>query len=435
MAGARFYAKPYKDEVQIFLFLTYKRGERLRYYTGKNVPVEFWDTDKQRVKASRFFPQYSELNAILNDLANEAERIKLRFENEKSLLTNEIFKTELNRFRDKSDSKETRLTFFRFFENFIKKREGNHKYSKGSITVYKTTLSKVREFDKDKHLKLDFHSFTEDFFVDFTTYLFSQRYGSKGEKYSQNYVHKITSTLNTVLRDAERLDVSPNLRCKTGWLQVSKQEVEKIYLTLEELNTMWSLDLSRTDGLERVRDLFLIGACTGLRFSDYSQINSEDIHIVKGSHILKIVTQKTRKAVEVPLNPLVLEILKKYGGVPPKAISNAKTNEHLKVIGKLAGITENVTITTFGEGRKRITKTFPKYELITTHTARRSFATNAYKEGASIVAIMKITGHKTETEFLKYIRLSNEEHALQMAENSFFKTWNFEKKSPETEIK
>jgi len=430
MSGAKFYAKPYKDKVQIFLFLTYKRGTRLRYFTGKNILPEYWDSEKQQVKQGRS-SKYSDLNPIFRDLATEAERIQHRYENEKLLLTNDIFKKELDRYRNKPDSDDSRITFFRFFENFITKREGNHKYAKGSITVYKTTLLKVREFEKAKNQKFDFHSFNEDFFVKFTDHLFSLNYGPKKEKYSQNYVHKITSTLNTVLRDAERLEVSPNLKCKTGWLQVSKQEVEKIYLTLEELITLWNFDFSQKKGLERARDLFLIGCFTGLRFSDYSQIKSENIHIVNNYKILKIVTQKTRMPVEIPIHPLVLKILKKYDGDTPNAISNAKTNQHLKVICKRAGLTDEVTFTSFGEGRKRITKTFPKYELVTTHTARRSFATNAYKGGISIVAIMKITGHKTETEFLKYIRLSNEEHALQMAEQPFFKTWDFKKKEEE----
>jgi integrase len=429
MAGVKFYAKPYKEKVQIFLFLTYKRGSRLRYYTGHCIPSEFWDSEKQQVRSkSTRTSNYNDLNPILRNLATKAENIQLQYVKEKKLLTNELFKKELERYQDKSDSNDEPITFFTFFENFIEKRIGNHKYSKGSITVYRSTLLKVREFEKIKRQKIDFHSFTEDFFVEFTNFLFSLRYGLAQEQYSQNYVHKITSTLNTVLKDAERLGVSPDLKCKTGWLQVSKQDVEKIYLTIEELKILWDYDFSKKDGLERVRDLFLIACFTGLRFSDYSEIQKKDIRIKKNYNILEVTTKKTKHPVEIPLNPLVLEILEKYGGEFPPAISNAKTNEHLKDIARLAGLTKEVTFTTFGEGKKRITKTFLKYELITTHTARRSFASNAYKEGVPILAIMKITGHKTEREFLKYIRLSNEEHALQMAEHPFFNNLDFKKK-------
>lgn len=86
----------------------------------------------------------------------------------------------------------------------------------------------------------------------------------------------------------------------------------------------------------------------------------------------------------------------------------------------MAGIDEMVS-KTISQGSKKRTETFPKYDLITTHTARRSFATNAYLAGVPTIAILKITGHKTEQAFLKYIKVSQEENARFMMEHPFFK--------------
>lgn len=223
-----------------------------------------------------------------------------------------------------------------------------------------------------------------------------------------------------MLREAERREISSDLRCKSDWLVVHKEEVDSIYLTVEELDAMRALDLSKKIGLEKVRDLFIIGCYTGLRFSDLKAIQKENIITSQGVKILKIKTQKTTKLVEVPINPIVEEILAKYGGVPPKVISNQRTNDHLKIIGKSSGINQEYPLTTFREGKQRHVEHKLKYELITTHTARRSFATNSYKAGVSTIDIMRITGHRTEEQFMKYLRLSNEEHALKMADHPFF---------------
>jgi integrase len=124
-------------------------------------------------------------------------------------------------------------------------------------------------------------------------------------------------------------------------------------------------------------------------------------------------------SVIIPIHPIVRNILNKYNNELPPPISNQKLNDYLKIIGKLAELDENV-ITYKTKGGRPEKKVTPKHDLITTHTARRSFATNAFKAGISSILIMKITGHKTEKSFLRYIRISPEEAAQEMAENKFF---------------
>ena len=102
----------------------------------------------------------------------------------------------------------------------------------------------------------------------------------------------------------------------------------------------------------------------------------------------------------------IKEILKKYDGKAPEPISNQKMNDYLKELGKLAEIEDDIIITQT-KGRKRQSETFKKWELITTYTARRSFATNAYLQNVPTISIMKITGHRTEKSFLKYIKISH----------------------------
>lgn len=403
-----------KGNAQIFLNITYAKGVRFRYYTGLKVPIEFWSAKRQQTKTSRLYEQGSEVNGILRRLASEAERIVASYQNTGAKLTSEVFKREMDRFRNRGDGPETKLTFFQFFENMIQERKGNpEKYKPSSIKVYNTTFNKISEFAEKKRPKLDFEHFNHALFGEFTNFLLA-----KG--FQPNYIHKITSTLKTFLKEADRRGVSKELIYKDDWLQISRHDSDAIYLNTEELEILYRLDLSQNERLDRVRDLFLIGCNTGLRFSDYSHLKLANIVEIKGIPCIRVLTQKTAQKVTVPVNQILREILNKYNGIPPKGLSNQKMNEYLKELGELAGLNQSVVIST-RKGGNRQEEAFQKYELITSHTARRSFASNAYKAGIPTKSIMQITGHKTEREFFKYIKLDSDEHAVLMAENPFFK--------------
>lgn len=194
------------------------------------------------------------------------------------------------------------------------------------------------------------------------------------------------------------------------------EDVDSVYLTEEELKQIKACDLP-TDRLNNVRDIFLIACYTGLRISDYSKISKQNM--IYDGKILKVTTEKTNEEVFIPLNSYVMSLLERYKGTI-RMISHQRFNEYLKDVCRIAGINESVTFFQVrGEVRKQIT--LPKYKLITSHTGRRSFATNAFKAGVPTISIMKITGHKTERSFLKYIKVTKEENAKLIMQHSFFK--------------
>ena len=155
--------------------------------------------------------------------------------------------------------------------------------------------------------------------------------------------------------------------------------------------------------------MFVVGCYTGLRFSDFSQIRPE--HIFEDR--IRIKTIKTDEWVTIPLHNIVKSIMAKYHNnlnSLPKSCQNQTMNKHLKLIGKLAGIKEDV-LKIRNKGNQRIEEVIPKHNLITTHTARRSFATNAFKMKVPTRVIMKITGHRTEQAFNSYIKITQDENA------------------------
>jgi integrase len=202
--------------------------------------------------------------------------------------------------------------------------------------------------------------------------------------------------------------------------RVVNEESDNIYLTEEEINRIYNLDLSKNIRLEKIRDLFIVAARTALRFSDLINLKENNFIQNRKGSFLKVNTQKTKEEVIVPLKREVVEIFNKYNGQLPRNISNQKMNDYLKELGRLAEINskENKVIT---KGGFRIEETFKKWELLTTHTARRSAATNLYLAGFNPLSIMKITGHRTEKSFMKYIRMSKEDNAYKMAESDYFR--------------
>ena len=166
--------------------------------------------------------------------------------------------------------------------------------------------------------------------------------------------------------------------------------------------------------LDKARDLFLIGAYTGLRYSDFTSIRPEHILEEDGKRFLVLHTQKTNTEVTIPLFPIADKILKKYAYTTPK-LSNQKMNVALKELGAKAMLNQSVTDVRT-KGGKRVDKTYSKWEKLSSHTARRSFATNFFLSGIPAAVLMQITGHSTERQFMQYINVNPQANAKKFAE-------------------
>lgn len=187
------------------------------------------------------------------------------------------------------------------------------------------------------------------------------------------------------------------------------EQVDAVYLTNEEVTKVAELPLCGTHKI--ARDLFIIGCHTGMRFSDYSRLSMNDI----SDGVIHLITQKCKTPVDIPAHPRVLKILQEYGGSAP-SISGQKFNVYIKQVCKEAGINESVLVRKSGKHTR-----YEKWELVSSHTARRTGLTNMYKAGIPTYRCMMISGHKTEAVFLTYLRITQEENAEFLKENTFFK--------------
>lgn len=230
--------------------------------------------------------------------------------------------------------------------------------------------------------------------------------------FSMNYKWKMVSQLKTVMEEGRKLKYHNNLDYK-DWT-AKRETVEAIYLTQEELDRIWEVELTSTTE-NKSRDLFFIGVYTVARFSDYSRICDDIIH----DGLIHLIHKKTGAVVNIPVAPRVREVLDRNGGRAPE-LSQQKFNDAIKQVCKKAGINEIIE-TRHSRGREFVTERKEKWELVSSHTARRTGATLMRLNGASMREIMLIGGWSEEKTLEKYLRMTSKENALAMRDNPFFK--------------
>jgi integrase len=200
----------------------------------------------------------------------------------------------------------------------------------------------------------------------------------------------------------------------------SDYQMNIIFLSWEELQHFYNLDLSKNKRLEQVRDIYCFCCFTSLRYSDIANLKKSDFKTDDtGNTYIEILTVKTDDKLNIELNKYALAIWEKYKDIDLKnnkafpVTSNQKYNEYLKEAGKLAGFNNKETTIEY-RGNKRIEQTFEKWELLTTHTARKTFIINALYLGIQPDIIRSWTGHKDHKTMEVYTKIVNTQKRISM---------------------
>ncbi|CCG98369.1 integrase family protein [Fibrella aestuarina BUZ 2] len=429
MADVKCLLKDPRATAPTLISLVYRfNNGRFVYSTGQFVEPFQWDAGRQRAHTNQKNrserAQYETVNAHLDRHRAALIRIVTRLQLAGIPFDNAILKLHLDAELDKAvkstpvvEAPPLAESFNDYIVRFVGEAERgrrlNHKsvqYARYTLAGYMKLSRILTKYAEETGRGIDYDDITLDWYHHFKLWL-------TGRGLTLNYVGTLLKDLKVMLKQAHADGMHTNTAYQHKHFKKLVEEVDNVYLNDAELNTLYHYDLSANPRLDRVRDLFLIGCYTGLRFSDFSQLRPENI-----THEGRIFTRKTLKTFEkvsIPLNPNVLAILAKYEGVPPRTISNQKLNDYLKDLCELVGFTEGVEVGRT-KGGKREVRYVPKYELVTSHTARRSFATNAYLAGVNPVMIMKVTGHRSESVFLRYIKVSSEQNALLLLQHPYF---------------
>ncbi|MBP94065.1 MAG: hypothetical protein CMC55_08110 [Flavobacteriaceae bacterium] len=408
-----------KGETSIILDYSFGRNKRIKFSTGYKVKPKNWDKINQRIRAVSTIRNREKVNSDLlkfssefTDAVSKLDDLEKQNKNTLKALLSKIV-------RDIDDNEKSITTFFDYVYDYIERKENQAKnidavkLSPITVRSYKQTVNRMKDFNDAKKFNLDFSSIDLKFYYAFVQFL-------EEKNYAVNTIGKHIKNLITLLNRATEDGVNTNLKYKHREFKTISEETVSIYLTEKEIEALYNVDLSKTPDWELARDIFLIGYYTGQRVSDYNGITKDQIKTFDGKRVFEFIQQKTNKKVYVPIHSRVEEIMKKrHKGLPPRVLNDPDINEYIKEAGRKAEIDEMITVKKVVGGVKTI-ESVAKHSLIVSHTARRSFCTNAYLSKMPAIDIMAISGHSTEREFYKYIKVTPQERAVKIADSAFF---------------
>lgn len=388
-----------------------------KYSTGEKINPKDWDFDSRLpiLKKGAAAIPLKRITAKITEYNNFLEKIIYSLELNNELITCSRLKIEF----DQNFKKVTTEKQFRFFTDFIDdfcqkatsiiNPSTNKYYTKIKITQLQKTSNRLREFES-KNGKLEITFITKEHYDKIVNYLYKKKYAPNTVG---DHIKNIKSLLN-LAKKKYNYDIHDDFND----FSVIREESETIALNEEEITQILKHDFSSQPFLENCRDIAIIGFWTGLRISDLLSLP-----IIKPDEkFITVQPKKTKNTsgikVVIPLHHHIKEVITKRG--MPRMISDVKFNKYIKQVCKEVGLTE-LTYGSLMKTENKISRKeigyFEKYKLISSHTCRRSFATNLYKMNFPTLSIMKITGHSSEKTFLKYIKVTPTEHAEKLLQH------------------
>ncbi len=402
---------------------------RLRCRTGLYGFSDYWSGDEQTHKIPKNInpllrPEVVEVNKKLATLKVEIETAEA---NATETAINRawlaaIIDDVLHPTKKEESQEDAPKTLIRAFEDFIAAapttiRHKGKPICAARLNHYKQTLHILQGMGADG---VTIERADKSFYDSFVRWMYANGY-------KQNTIATRVKCIKSVINS---LPMAERVGCE--FVEPKKcaavmEDIDNIALNEGELQALADLDLEAQPCLDRVRDQFLLLAWTGCRYSDLGKLSRRYIVNEDGDSFFSLEQQKTGAKVVIPILPPIVPILEKYNYQPPKPISNQRFNDYIKEVAQMASLDDEVTTIhtqqikgDFTPGRVETRR--PKWQVITAHTARRSFATNMYKRGFPTLAIMAITGHKTEKSFLTYIKVSEAENAA-LLKKQFMAQW------------
>ena len=431
------------EKSQIRMRVTYC-SMRLDYVLGHNLSSpEDWDEEEQLVKPNVVGLKGTKASAINGDIRKCRDAMEDCFKyfevNEKIPSTDEL----LSKFKEKmgdaapaevkkkaavaKEKKPKVPGIFEVMEIFVTESGKRNAWTKASYDKFSSLKNDLIAFKKN----LKFDDLDEKGLTDFVCYLRDKKElrtprskkveGKTRDKDDEvgllnSSIEKKLRFLHWFLNWADANDYPVNKAFRTFKPKLKKTQKKIVFLTTEELRALNALEFpAAKKHLEETRDCFLFMCFSGMRYSDVQALAKSDI---KGGHI-EFTTRKTADSLVIELNHVTSSILEKYKDVPlrgGKALPvpvNQRMNLYVKDICKMAGIDEPIRIIRY-KGNERIDEVHPKWELVGTHTGRRTFVTQSLSLGIPADVVMKWTGHSDYSAMKPYIEVVDEIKAQQM---------------------
>lgn len=373
-------------------------GKRMQASSTLSIEPKFWNIAKKTCNPS--FQNALEYNQILSDLANtiknkyyESVKVDAKLDNAG------IKKIIQDKFNPQLEQTVPDNSLLYYYDQFINERNKSLRFGIGIVKIYQCTKNRLIEFQQAEGLVLTLDDMNQSFYDNFVDFLLLEC------KLTKNTVGKHIKTLKTFLHHA----LDKGLTKDTSFVKtfkVWKENADTVALNESELELLENLDLSKNQKIDKVRNLFLLQIYTGLRVSDLMKLKPENFDFRNMEITINI--QKTEELLQIPISKRLKAVLDRYPTLELPKMSDQKYNEYIKELCKMAEI-DTLIPTKSRNGKEKLEILIPKYELISSHTARRTFITISLKLGVPPEMIMKITGHKDRVSFQKYVRFDIEE--------------------------
>lgn len=385
---------------------------------GISVPINVWDIKNQKIKSGN----NKDLVVLQNELDNSVKAI-VNLYNQMTIVqeldvTVLSFKDAVKRMKDgKLGVAEKVLTFNQWVEEFIKETERGERTNQMGLTISHRTVQKYRTVERHLNAfakqvwgrQIRFDEIDGVFLNKYKQFRSSQGLGA-------NTIAKDQAVIKTWMKEAYIREVHDNRKWESSAFVRKEIKVRKPTLTVKELEKLSEADFSGKSrfgadktALNKCRDHFLIACWTGVRISDLKRMPDiiRDAWKQNGNKCpesLTFVQSKTKSQVSIPVMPPLCKIINKYKGNIPKVSAEQQMNNKIKMACSEAGLTRVIEVpSTKAADQGRIKRT-PLCDLVSNHTARRTFATIIYQMGLlSNGQIMSLTGHTSEGAFLRYL--------------------------------
>lgn len=360
MANIRFNIDIKNNKGYLFLIYYCASSDRLKYSLREKIPPKDWDAKKGRVKPVN--PAATSINTLLSELILFIDRTRHEYKVKGERLTSSALRTVL----DKRLYGDDLMLFQPYAVQWLK----NKNITLATAKSYRNMITKV-----DKLFPFMTFDQVNSKWRDQVVKCMAEN--------KQNYVHTILKRFKEVMAAAYIDNIHQNKYFMNRSFVIATEKVENIYLTMDQINYIYNHLDQLTDSHRNAMIPFLIGCLTGQRYQTFTKLNKTMIVLKNDIKMISIITEKTKQRVTIPVSDKLESLL----NMEYKPITNQKLNEYIKAAAKSLDL--------------------PNYEQIKTHTARRSFTTNAVLAGIDISLIMKITGHTTEKEFRKYVKMDD----------------------------
>ncbi|SFP79678.1 site-specific integrase [Hymenobacter arizonensis] len=373
----------------IFAFLSFD-GQRAKIYTGLSILPKQWLKADQRAQV-RGYPE----NGSLNDTLELAEKQLLACYGDHRaqglLPTTEALREAIVPVPAEAQVATAAISFWQHMEEWLSLKRASGLL--GTAKTYATAARHLRDFARVNKYAVDFDTITPAFGDRFTAYLMGPA------NLTDNTISKVLSRIKVFMKWAAARGLHTNVYyLKLNW---ARREPDVMTLTADELAHLAALPLPAGSYLDNARGLFLLSCYTGLRYSDLVSIRPEH---VRGT-MLRLVMHKTKDVVAVPLRPEAAALVAQMATGELRPVANQVLNRFLKELGQRAELATPVEVVRY-RGGKRESETLPKWQRLTCHTGRRTFATLALEQGLRPELVMKITGHKSWASFKRYVNIT-----------------------------